>query len=150
MTTNQNCHIFSSVNLPALRTRMCTSRCSQELSWRGSASFRSLARISRASANKKKMKKMHSEFPFRTSCRNASPCPLPLVALKKSLPNHFSETKSTGRLQNHEDTPRATSLLESDLYSDHLGTQRRSFKQRPEVEILQRQRVVRSVWITKN
>ena len=30
MTTNQNCHIFSSVNLPALSTRMCTSRCSQE------------------------------------------------------------------------------------------------------------------------
>ena len=84
---------------------MCTTRCSPELSWRGSASFRSLARISRASANKKKMKKMHSEFPFRTSCRNASPCPLPLVALKKSLPNYFSETKSTGRLQNHEDTP---------------------------------------------
>ena len=30
LTTNQNCHIFSSVNLPALSTRMCTSRCSQE------------------------------------------------------------------------------------------------------------------------
>ena len=55
-------------------------------------------------------------FRFNTSCRNASPCRLPLLAQKKSLPNDFSETKSMGRLQNHEDTPHATSLLESEPF----------------------------------